>query len=116
MPWAPSPHLSLPVAPGEVAYLRRPRPRRSAEPTGSTTLRPRTPVPNRGCAPPARSVGLAVFFTQVLRVRARDPAFRPFPRLAQPFQRTPDGLVAHPLGRDPLLTADFGCQIQRPQD
>jgi hypothetical protein len=47
-------------------------------------------------------------------VRAGDPALRALPADPEPLARHPDGLVAHPLGGQPLLEADFGGELERP--
>ena len=81
---------------------------------GSTTLHPESPRPSRHAATPGRSGDRATFFSCVVRIRARDPVFRPLPMGPQALQGPADGFITQTPRSHALLMAHLGGQGERP--
>src|SRR5215475_11001764 len=112
-PWAQG-HAGLARFGSYAAAWRRSRYGDGAARGGSTTPHPGTPRPTQGARTPARSSDLATFLSCVVRIRAGDPVFRPFPIGLQPLESPADRFVTHQARRDTLLIAHLCCQGQRP--
>ena len=72
---------------------------------GSTTPHPETPRPSQDAPTPVRSSDHATFFSRVVRIRTRDPVFRPLPIGLKPLESAADRFITQQALRHALRIA-----------